>query len=137
MRSTLEMIERRIGGNAASPRLEAARGIETSVGPLNTEKGVDREVFGQARIADNNDDPAVDLGLMPAEQSLESLNVAARELPQDVGLLHHRQFFGRKLPRRGGLQHEHPSYPVRISLRSGAVERYPILRKEAQTIYSV
>ena len=80
----LQVIERSVSGDAPRPRSEAARGIEARVGAMDTPEGFHREVFGSGWIADNVNNPAVNLTLMRAEQRLESVEVAMTELPQHV-----------------------------------------------------
>ena len=54
---------------------------------MDAPEGFDSEVFGGCRVADNANDPAVDLALMPSEQRLEGIEVSVTELPQHVGWL--------------------------------------------------
>ena len=82
--SAFEMVEGRVGGDAARPGFETARGIEAGMSAMNAPEGFDCKIFGEGGIADDDHDPAVDLGLMPAEQGLEGVDVAACELLQDV-----------------------------------------------------
>ena len=101
----LQVIERGVGGDASRPWSEASRGVETGVRAMDAPEGFDGEVFGGIRVADDANDPTVNLTLMPAKQRLEGVEVAVTELPQHVGWLFqdwHLVPFYIRLRRRGG-----------------------------------
>jgi hypothetical protein len=87
MARALEVIERSVGSDPSRPCPKAARGIEAGVRAMDAPEGFDGEVFGGSRIANDANDPTVDLALMRAEQRLEGVEVAVTELPQHVGWL--------------------------------------------------
>ena len=74
---------------------ETALRIEAGVGAVDTPEGLDGEVLGRGRVADQGDDPAVDLGLVLPEQDLEGLDVTQRELLEQV----HARLLHSYLPR--------------------------------------
>jgi hypothetical protein len=63
----LQVIQRSVGGDASRPRSEASGGVEAGVRPIDALEGFDGEFFGDRWIADNTNDPAVDLGLVLME----------------------------------------------------------------------
>jgi len=87
-----QVIERSIGRNAAQPRPEAARPLESCARPVCTPEGLDDNVFGDATIADDTQSPAVHLDLKGAEQHFEGVAVAANESREQlrIGLRSHR-----------------------------------------------
>jgi hypothetical protein len=74
-------VERRVGGDAASPGLESARRVEASVGAMNTPKSFDSEVFGCRRIANDFEDPPIHSSLVLAKERFEGVKIA---LPKSV-----------------------------------------------------
>jgi len=72
-----QVIERGVGGDAPRPRLESSRRIEAGVAAIDAPEGFDGEVFGSGGIADDADNPAIDVALMPAKQGLEGVKVFA------------------------------------------------------------
>jgi hypothetical protein len=57
------------------------------VAAIDAPEAFDGEVFGSGGIADDANDPAVDVALMPAKQGLEGVKVAVTKPPQYVGWL--------------------------------------------------
>ena len=85
---TLQKIDGDIRGDSSGPGGEMPPRIETSVRPMNAPEGLDGEILGRGRIANDAHDPAVNLSLELPEQHLESLKVAGREFFQ-----HFRRLF--------------------------------------------
>ena len=77
----LEVIECSVGSDTSRPCPEAARGVEAGVRAMDAPEGFDREVFGGSRVADDANDPTLNLTLMPTEQRLKGVEVAVTELP--------------------------------------------------------
>ena len=98
------MIERSVDGDAPRPRPESAFRVEPGARAIDASEGFDSEIFGRSWIADDVNNPIVDLALMLAEQRLEGIEVAVTELPQHVGwLFQHRHLLSFYIRlRRGG-----------------------------------
>ena len=79
------MIECSVGGDASRPGFEAECRVEAGMHAVDAPEGFDGEVFSRAGVADDADDPAIDLTLVQPEQRLKGVEIAVRELPQHVG----------------------------------------------------
>jgi hypothetical protein len=69
----LEVIKRGVGGDASCPPFKASCGVEAGVRAIDAPEGFEGKVLGDPRIADDANDPAVDLVLMQTEKSLEGV----------------------------------------------------------------
>src|SRR5206468_574851 len=75
-----EMIQGRVGGNAAGPGAKIPRGgVEPPACPINAPKRLHGQILGGAAVANDAHGPGVDLLLVLAKESLKGFEVARRE----------------------------------------------------------
>jgi len=73
---SLRVVKRDVDGYASRLRLEAARRVKVRVRKIDSPKGSDGEVLSGSQIADNANDPAVDLTLIPGRTLLKGTCLA-------------------------------------------------------------
>ena len=74
-----QIVERRVGRNPPYPGAEAAGRIEVRAAPVGPPEGIREHVVGRRMIADDPQDPAVNVALELPEQLLEGRFVAPDE----------------------------------------------------------
>jgi hypothetical protein len=82
----LQVIDRRIGGDAPRPSAETAPRIEARVAAIDAPERLDGEVVGNLGLADNPQNPATDFVLELPEERFERRGIAKGEpLQQEIG----------------------------------------------------
>src|SRR5206468_6005583 len=81
-----KLIERRVGCDAPHPCAEASPGIELGATPICPPERLHQHIVGGAPVADDAQDPSIDLRFEPAEQLLERSLIALDEPAENLGV---------------------------------------------------
>ena len=74
-----QVVQGRIGGDAAGPGTKISRGVEPLASAINAPKRLHGQILGGTGVANDADDPGVDFLLVLPKESLKSFEVARRE----------------------------------------------------------